>query len=85
MDGHTENLERVKTTIGDTVLAFVKQCFDENKAFHISELQSYVSSRVQSAPNSAYRILYQLKRDKKCNYKLLSRLKSHYVIDWVAA
>ncbi len=70
-------LQRVKNNIGDVVLNFVRY----NRHFNAEELRNAVEASVgKVAPNSPYRIMYELKRQGKINYRVVSRSKSEYEI-----
>jgi hypothetical protein len=71
------DLNRVQNSIGDVVLNFVRN----NRCFNAEALRNDVEAEVgHVAPNSPYRIMYELKRQGKINYRVLSRSRSEYEI-----
>ena len=85
-DSHVENLERVIVKIAPVVLAFLREIIAQGRnRFHIMELTAYVRRCVgETAPDSAGRILRELRQRKRIEYQLVSRRDSHYQIDFVA-
>ena len=73
-----EQLNLVKNNIGDLVLEFVQQRSD--RRFYMRELHDFIFVRTQTAPASPDRILRQLRREGKINYKVLDRRASCYLL-----
>jgi hypothetical protein len=46
--------------------------------FHVEDVRQHVLKRVVVAPNSPYRILYELRREGRLDYKVLNRRQSLY-------
>jgi len=79
MATQVENIERVKASISDYVLAFfrTKQVGDE---FHDSDLLQFVTAHHRCAPGSPRRIMAVLAKDGKLGYELKSRAESLFVV-----
>lgn len=74
-------LQRVEQSIQETVLAFCRErVFD---TFHMEELYAYVKDRITVAPDSAGRVLRELRMKERVGYDLINRRESEYVIRWV--
>lgn len=70
-------LAAVSKRIAASVLSFC----NSHRTFHADELRDVVESEVGPvAPNSPYRIMYELRRQGKLNYRVLSRTESLYEI-----
>ena len=80
MSTHEENLERVSKRIGHLVAAFLRKRLESGKPdFFMRELVTFVQkSDFAVAPDSASRILRDLRQRSVVNYELLSRSASHY-------
>ncbi len=85
MPSHAENLERVLVKIGPVVLAFCREILSQGRPrFHMMELTAYVRRCAgEVAPDSAGRILRELRQHDALNYKLISRRESLYEISAV--
>ncbi len=69
---------RVNAEIRGIVLSFCREhLFD---TFHMQDLTDYVRERVHVAPDSAGRILRQLRKEEIVQYKILSRRNSLYSV-----
>ncbi len=82
MPSHAENLERVLVRIGPVVLAFCREILRQGRPqFHMMELTAYVRRCVgEVAPDSAGRILRDLRKSDALNYRLISRRDSLYEV-----
>src|SRR3981189_1962764 len=69
-----EELVRVGTKIGPTVLAFCGL----NEYFHAAQLRAYVVQETQVAPASPDRILRALRQKGLLDYEVLDRRASFY-------
>lgn len=69
-----EQLARVGTKIGPTVLAFCGL----NEYFHAAQLRAYVVQETQVAPASPDRILRALRQKGLLDYEVLDRRASFY-------
>jgi hypothetical protein len=79
-------LGRVTGNIGEAVLDFAKARLAGDPIFHADDLrQSVESAGLIVAPNSPYRIMYNLARQGKLKYTVVSRSGSTYRIEEVAA
>jgi len=78
--GQEEEMERVSAKIARTILQFANSRLDAGSTtFHMDHLVAYVKMRVTGvAPDSASRILRDLRQKKRLDYKILSRRNSHY-------
>ena len=77
----TENLERVKSNIGELVTKFVVDRWHQNAPYFTSDdLRQYIACRVTSAPASPDRILRYLRRQGKFDYQVVNRRASEYQI-----
>lgn len=78
----TENLERVSARIGGRIVAFCRHRIDNgDRTFHMIDLTEWVSSDpCPTAPDSAGRILRDLRQRGVVRYRLLSRSKSWYEV-----
>jgi hypothetical protein len=87
MESHAENLERVLVSIAPVVLAFCREIVRQGRpSFHMQELTAYVRRCVgETAPDSAGRILRELRQRKQLDYQLVSRRDSHYLIKSIAS
>lgn len=76
-----KNLERVSQKIAGYVLSFCTQRMASgNTRFYMRELTRHVSTQIPTAPDSAGRILRDLKQKGLLNYRVVSRKDSHYEI-----
>lgn len=74
-----EDLARVKQSIGDSVLAFVKgQLAEGKRTFRMADLSKHVEGFRFYAPDSPGRILRALRREGKINYRVIDRSSSLY-------
>jgi hypothetical protein len=77
----TENLERVSARIGGSIVSFCRRRIDNgDRTFHMIDLTEWVSSIHPIAPDSAGRILRDLRQRGKVRYRLLSRSQSWYEV-----
>jgi len=75
-------IKRVDGNIRDIILEFCRlHLFD---TFHMDDLREYVKARTPIAPDIASRILRLLRKEKKIDYKVVSRKDSKYSIGWVS-
>lgn len=82
----TENLERVSQRIGPHVEEFCKQRIERGATvFFADELREYIQSAAGGAPDSASRILRDLRSKGRINYRVISRADSLYEVVDVAA
>jgi len=77
---HKSELSRVRANIQGHVLAFCGIVKKRDVAeFHAKELHEYVTEHYgEIAPNSAYRILWELKRGDVLDYEIVNRRQSLY-------
>ena len=82
MSEQSENLERVSERIAALVVEFCSRALESGQPqFHMEELTLYVYEKVKvSAPDSAGRILRDLRQRGVLNYRVLSRSKSLYEV-----
>lgn len=79
------NLNRVGHNIAGLVADFCRSRFREGSAeFHMSDLTTYVNARSLIAPDSAGRILRDLRRRRVLSYEVVSRSQSLYRITGVS-
>lgn len=72
---------RVKKNIGEIVLQFLRERqLEKRTTFYVRELHDYVAHDAEIAPASADRILRMLRRDKKCDYRVVNRHDSLYEV-----
>ncbi len=76
-------LERVSDRIAEVVHKFCALRFGGSKRFHMEDLTKYVAGFVQAAPDSAGRILRQLRRQRRVSYRVVNRAASLYEIEGV--
>lgn len=83
MGEHNDNLDRVSARIGATIREFYRLKIEAGEVeFHVEELRRYVRQEVgMVAPNSPYRIMWQLREDGRINYSVVSRSASLYRIE----
>lgn len=75
------NLERVSQRISALIVSF---CADRvGRDFHLSELAGFVSRHVLVSPDSASRILRDLRAKHVIRYSVVSRKLSLYHVDSV--
>ncbi len=73
------NLSRVRSVIAPLILEFCKSR-GVGTQFHMEELTRFVRSAFPSAPDSAGRILRDLRQEGELNYKVVNRRQSLYEI-----
>lgn len=83
MSAQTTQLRRVRSRIGETVLAFCRMY--EGLDFTASMLNDWVVDRMQAAPGSSDRILRDLRQRGDVFYTVVSRAGSIYHMDKVSA
>jgi hypothetical protein len=82
--GQRANLDRVSQNIAGIVADFCRGRFNEGSAeFHMIDLTTYVNSRSMIAPDSAGRILRDLRKRKVIGYEVVSRSQSLYRVTGV--
>lgn len=74
---------RVYATIAPLVLEFANA--RAGQEFHVEDLRRHVLQHVVVAPNSPYRIMYELQREKKLSYTVVNRRQSLYRFGAVGA
>lgn len=80
------NLVRVSNNIADIVTNFCRERLDEGQAeFHMTDLMGYVNDRSTIAPDSAGRILRDLRRQKVIDYTVVNRAQSLYRVTGVCS
>jgi hypothetical protein len=86
MPSHVENLERVVVKIAPTVHAFCAEIWRQGRPrFHMMELTAYVRRCIgEIAPDSAGRILRELRLRGRLDYAIVSRRDSLYELRSVA-
>ena len=85
-DGHRANLERVSNNISQIVADFCRRRFREGRSeFRMTDLTSYVSARSAIAPDSAGRILRDLRKRKVVGYTVVNRAQSLYKLTEVSS
>lgn len=75
-------LARCKSAIAPAVQAFF-EVKGVGAQFHMTELTEYVRRLVPTAPDSAGRILRDMRQAKELNYSVVDRRKSLYQIEEV--
>lgn len=84
MNEQAENQRRVAKNIESTIVAFARQIYKVRPPlFHMEELTTYVRERVGIAPDSAGRILRQLRQQGKVDYVVVNRRESLYQLTHV--
>lgn len=75
-----EEIERVGKKIGAVILRYYQHKLSGAASdFHMEDLVTYVQTTIPSvAPDSASRILRNLRTQGELNYEVLSRTNSHY-------
>lgn len=82
--GQQANLERVSQNIARLVADFCRGRFGEGRAeFRMADLTAFVNARSTIAPDSAGRILRDLRRRRVVSYEVVSRSQSLYRITGV--
>jgi hypothetical protein len=76
------NLARCKAVIAPVILDFWKGKGTGTR-FHMEELTNFVRARVPAAPDSAGRILRDMRQGGELNYSVVDRRKSLYQIEEV--
>jgi hypothetical protein len=74
------NLSRVKAVIAPLILEFCKSR-GVGAQFHMVELTEFVSQKTSIAPDSAGRILRDMRQQGELNYKVVQRRESLYQIE----
>lgn len=72
-------LRRVKAAIAKLILKFF-EARGVGAQFHMVELMRFVNSHITIAPDSAGRILRDMRQAKELNYAVIDRRKSLYEI-----
>lgn len=79
------NLVRVSDNIAGLVADFCRGLFSEGRAeFHMADLTTFVNERSLIAPDSAGRILRNLRKKRIINYTIVSRSQSLYRLTGVS-
>jgi hypothetical protein len=73
-------LKRVKSEVAPLILAFWKEK-GNGAQFHMAELTKFVAARTTIAPDSAGRILRDMRQGGEINYRVVSRRESLYRIE----
>lgn len=77
-------IDRVRAAIAEAVHSFCLRVSKTNSAcFFMSELTEHVKARTNIAPDSAGRILRDLRQQKQIDYKVINRARSLYMITMV--
>ena len=83
-------IKRVRTAIEAAVLAFCKArapfghvAVNVQSYFYMTDLTEFVKKHTQIAPDSAGRILSDLRQRKKIDYRVINRAKSFYELTMV--
>ena len=85
-DEQRANLERVSNNISQIVADFCRGRFREGRSeFHMADLTNYVSARSAIAPDSAGRILRDLRKRKVVGYTVVNRAQSLYKLTEVSS
>lgn len=80
------NLARVSGNIAGIVRDFCRERLDEGRAqFHMQDLTAYVNARSTIAPDSAGRVLRDLRRHKVIDYTVVNRAQSLYKVTGVSS
>jgi hypothetical protein len=75
------NLDRVSNNIARLVTDFCRRRLEDRRAeFHMTDLTGYVNARSTIAPDSAGRILRELRRQKVIDYTVVNRAQSLYQV-----
>lgn len=79
-------LARVSGNIARIVADFCRGRLDEGRAeFHMEDLTEFVRARSTIAPDSAGRILRDLRRNKVIDYTVVNRAQSLYKVTGVSS
>jgi hypothetical protein len=73
-----ENITRVSDVIAPLVRDFYRATLAAGNTWHMEDLTRYVSERTSIAPDSAGRILRDLRQKGHLNYRVVSRSESLY-------
>jgi hypothetical protein len=80
------NLARVSNNIADIVTNFCRERLaGAREEFHMVDLTTYVNDRSTIAPDSAGRILRDLRRHRIIDYTVVNRAQSLYKITGVSS
>jgi hypothetical protein len=80
-DDQSEELGRVRRRIGDAVRMFIHERLrTKQPQFRMRELHDYILEKTMIAPASPDRILRQLRLDGECDYTVVDRRASLYVL-----
>lgn len=82
MNTQSEQLKRVKSKIAPAILEFCRQHLLAQ--FHMADLVRFVALACPAAPDSASRILRDLRASGEVEYTVLSRKDSLYFVAKVA-
>jgi len=74
----TENIKRVRDTIGPIIFDFMRERLVCQPEFVIRDLHDFVARQVEIAPASPQRILQLMRREGHFNYEVTNRRKSQY-------
>ena len=78
------NIDRVRSKIASTMIAFFRLVGLRGE-FHVDELRVYVDHFYACAPDSAGRIMRDLRTRKAINYEVVDRRASLYRVTGVGA
>ncbi len=81
-DGPEQELRRVSDRIAAAILEFCWR-IGVGAIFHMADLNLFVQAAMGGAPNSSYRVFYELQRQGRLRYTLLHRRNSQYRLDWL--
>jgi hypothetical protein len=81
----SDNLGRVSTKLGTSILEFCRQRFAGESLFRMSELTSCISAHQPVAPDSPGRILRYLRSQGLVSYVVVNRAQSLYRLTGVRA
>jgi hypothetical protein len=75
-----ENLDRVQSALACNILLFIElRVLGNERVFHMNDLTNFIRDiHPNIAPDSAGRILRQLRQQGRCNYKVENRRASLY-------
>lgn len=80
------NLARVNRNIAGIVTAFCRERLHEGREeFRMAELTTFVNERSATAPDSAGRILRDLRRNRVVDYTVVNRAQSLYKVTGVSS
>lgn len=72
------NLDRVRTQLGPTIIAFLRERLRTSPSFTANELRAWVAARRPGAPGSPDRVLRLLRESGAVSYVVEDRARSRY-------